>query len=112
MKKTDVKLMEVLRVNGISKHASATVEGFEVGGKVSYNTPTKFWNIIIKLEADDAQTDFTEDEFPALTIFLKKDIQVDSEWKPRTQTHEITMAKYYGVALTNESKVVVANFKK
>jgi N4-gp56 family major capsid protein len=112
MKKGDVKLMEVLRVNGISKHESATVEGFEVGDKVSYNKATKFWNVIIKLEADDAQTDFTEDEFPALTIFLKKDIQVDHDWKARTQTHEITMAKYYGVALTNEAKVVVANFKK
>ncbi len=111
-KKTQVKLMEVLRVNGISKHASATVEGFEVGDKVNYVAPTKFWNVIIKLEADDAETDFTEDEFPALTIFLKKDIQVDSEWKARKQTHEITMAKYYGVALTNEAKVVVANFKK
>ena len=28
------------------------------------------------------------------------------------QTHEITTAKYYGVALTNESKVVLAKFKK
>lgn len=67
---------------------------------------------LIKLEAENAETDFTEDELPAVTIFLKKNTQTDAEWKPRTQTHEITTAKYYGVALTNESKVVIVKFKE
>jgi N4-gp56 family major capsid protein len=67
---------------------------------------------IIKLEAANSETEFTEDELPAVTIFLKKDTKTDVDWKPRTQTHEITTAKYYGVALTNESKVVLAKFKK
>lgn len=70
-----------------------------------YNCP------LIKLEAESAETDFAEDELPAVTIFLKKDTQTDAEWKPRTQTHEITTAKYYGVALTNEAKVVITKFK-
>lgn len=69
-----------------------------------------FFNPIIKLEADSSETEYTEDELPAVTIFLKKDIQTDHEWMPRTQTHEITTAKYYGVALTNEAKVVIAKF--
>ena len=67
---------------------------------------------VIKLEPASAETEYTEDELPAVTIFLKKDTQTDSEWKPRAQTHEITTAKYYGVALTNEAKVVLAKFKK
>lgn len=67
---------------------------------------------VIKLEPASADTEYTEDELPAVTIFLKKDIRVDADWKSRTQTHEITGAKYYGVALTNESKVVLAKFKK
>ena len=67
---------------------------------------------IIKLEPANAETEYTEDELPAVTIFLKKDTQTDADWKPRTQTHEITTAKYYGVALTNEAKVVLAKFKK
>jgi N4-gp56 family major capsid protein len=67
---------------------------------------------IIKLEPANADSEYTEDELPAVTIFLKKDTQTDAEWKPRTQTHEITTAKYYGVALTNEAKVVLAKFKK
>ena len=67
---------------------------------------------VIKLEAESAETDFSDSELPAVTIFLKKNTQTDAEWKPRTQTHEITTAKYYGVALTNEGKVVLAKFKK
>lgn len=67
---------------------------------------------VIKLEPADRETEFGEDELPAITIFLKKDTQTDAEFKPRTQTHEITTAKYYGVALTNEAKVVLAKFKK
>lgn len=67
---------------------------------------------IIKLEAASAETEFTEDELAAVTIFLKKDTQTDAEWIPGNQSHEITTAKYYGVALTNEGKVVLAKFKK
>lgn len=65
----------------------------------------------LKLEPSNPETEYTETELPALTIFLKKDTQTDEEWKPRTQTHEITTAKYYGVALTNAAKVVVGKFK-
>lgn len=67
---------------------------------------------IIKLEIDSPETEYTDDELPAITIFLKKDTQTDAEFKPRTQTHEITTAKYYGVALTNAAKVVLAKFGK
>ncbi len=65
---------------------------------------------IIKLEADSPETEYTEDEVPALTIFLKQEVQVDAEWYPKRQVHDITACKYYGVALTNESKVVLAAF--
>ena len=67
---------------------------------------------IIKLEPDSAETEYTEDELPALTIFLKKDVSVDHEWFPKKQQHDITAAKYYGVALTNDAKVVLAKFKE
>ena len=67
---------------------------------------------IIKLEPDSAETEYTEDELPALTIFLKKDTAVTSEFKQRSQTTEIVASKYYGVALTNAAKVVLAKFAK
>lgn len=80
--------------------------------KIKVDETGVYSNPLIKLEAESSETDFTEDELPAVTIFLKKNTQTDADWKPRTQTHEITAAKYYGVALTNEAKVVVAKFKK
>ena len=67
---------------------------------------------IIKLEPDSAETEYTEDELPALTIFLKKDTTVDAEWFPKKQQTDITACKYYGVALTNAAKVVLAKFKE
>ena len=67
-----------------------------------------FTNPIIKLEPDSAETEYTEDELPALTIFLKKDTTVDAEWFPKKQQTDITACKYYGVALTNAAKVVLA----
>ena len=70
-----------------------------------------WYNPIIKLEADSADTEYTEDELPALTIFLKKDTQLDHEWFPKKQKHDFTVAKYYGVALTNSAKVVIGKFK-
>lgn len=66
---------------------------------------------LIKLEPASNETEYTEDELAAVTIFLKKDTSVDAEWYPKRQTHDITAAKYYGVALTNAAKVVVATFK-
>jgi N4-gp56 family major capsid protein len=70
----------------------------------------KFTCPIVKLEPASPETEYAEDELPAVTIFLKKDIQTDADWIPRKQQHEITTAKYYGVALTNEAKVVKAVF--
>ncbi|WP_334196004.1 N4-gp56 family major capsid protein [Muricomes intestini] len=71
---------------------------------------SNYLNPIVKLQPDSPETEYTEDELPAVTIFLKKDTQTDSEWKPRTQVTEITTAKYYGVALTNEAKTCIAKF--
>ncbi len=67
---------------------------------------------IIKIQADSSETEYTEDELPALTIFLKKEAKTDVVWLPRKQVHEITSAKYYGVALTNAAKVVLGKFGK
>lgn len=90
---------------GISEARSHTAAAVTVGDKLTavdayYRCP------IVKLEAED-----NVNELAAITIFMKKDTTVDAEWFPKRQTHEITASKYYGVALTNASKVVVAEFK-
>lgn len=66
---------------------------------------------VLKIQPDSAETEFTEDELPALTIFLKEDTEVSPEWLPKKQRHDITATKYYGAAMTNEAKVVIAHFK-
>lgn len=66
---------------------------------------------MIKLEPASTETEYAETELPAITIFMKKNTSVDAEWFPKKQTHDITAAKYYGVALTNASKVVIATYK-
>lgn len=63
-----------------------------------------YYNPILKMEEDDE----TEDSIPALTIYLKRDTNVETERKVRTRTTEVSADKLYVVALTNESKVVVA----
>lgn len=83
-----------------------------VGDKVNAASADYYLCPIIKLEPDSAETEYTEDELPAVTIFLKKDIQVDSEWLPKKQRTDVTAAKYYGVAKTNDAKIVLAKFKK
>ena len=95
-------------VNGaIGKVAGAWVKKSKKVKKVDGN----WLNPIIKMEADSPETEYTEDELPAITIFLKKDIQLDHEWFPKKQRHDFTVSKYYGVALTNASKVIIAKFK-
>ena len=63
---------------------------------------------IVKLE-EDAET---EDAMPALTIYMKRDTNVETERKPKNRTTEITADKVYTVSLSNEAKVVLAKFKK
>ena len=75
------------------------------------NGDGNFINPIVKLEPASTDTEYSETELAAVTIFLKKDTSVDHEWFPKKQTHDITAAKYYGVALTNAAKVVLATFK-
>ena len=67
-----------------------------------------YLNPIVKLEEDTE----TEDASPALTIFLKRDTNVETDRISRNRTTEITGDKMYIVALTNETKVIVAKMKE
>jgi len=98
--------LAVAPVLSTNSAAGTLTAGGTYSGVAGYMCP------IIKMEADSAETEYTEDELPAITIFLKKDTQVDHEWFPKKQKHDITAAKYYGVALTNAAKVVIAKFRQ
>lgn len=79
-----------------------------IGNYYEYAVGTHFLNPIVKLETEIE----TEDESPALTVFLKRDTNIETERKSRNRTTEITGDKIYVVALTNEAKVVIAKTPK
>ena len=65
---------------------------------------TYYLNPIVKLE-NDAET---EEDSPALTVFLKRETNIETERQPRKRQTEITGDRIYTVALTNDTKVVIA----
>lgn len=67
-------------------------------------TTTYYLNPIVKLE-NDAET---EDDSPALTVFLKRETNIEVDRQPRMRQTEITGDRIYTVALTNDTKVVIA----
>lgn len=72
------------------------------------STSAYYLNPIVKL-TNDAET---EEDAPAVTIYLKRDTQVERERKADSGITNIFTNKHYGVALTNATKVVLAKFKK
>ena len=65
-------------------------------------------NPIVKLTYDTE----TEQDTPALTIFLKRGVMVETGRDIDKQVNSIRATEHYVVALTDESKVVLATFKK
>ena len=54
----------------------------------------------------------TEDESPALTLYLKRDTNIEVERETLKRVTDISADKFFTVALTNASKVVLAKFKQ
>jgi len=77
---------------------SKKVKKVTVGGVECYSCP------IIKLN-NDAET---EEDAAAITVYLKKDTSVETERETLARKTNISVDKHYTVALTNESKVVLA----
>lgn len=63
---------------------------------------------IVKLN-NDAET---EEDAPALTIYLKRNVNVETDRVSLARKTDISADEHYAVALSNTSKVVVAKFKK
>lgn len=70
--------------------------------------------IVILSESDpneDHAADGTAEEAPALTIYMKRDVQLETDRDILAKTTVASADEHYGVALSNESKVVIATFK-
>lgn len=98
----------------LAEYQNKVAGSLKVGDKLSAVAAASqyYINPILKMEPDSDETEYTEDELPALTIFLKKDTSTTSEYIQKKALTEIVSVKFYGVALTNEAKVVLAKFKK
>lgn len=62
---------------------------------------------IIKLN-NDAES---EEDAPAITIYLKRDTNVETERQTLARKTDVSVDKHYTVALSNQAKVVLAKFK-
>ena len=96
-----------IAVNGeIGKIANARVV---VSKRVKEDdTHAGYVNPIVKLSFDSE----TEQDTSALTIFLKRNVMVETSRNIDTQVNMIRASELYTVALTDASKVVLATFKK
>lgn len=63
---------------------------------------------IVKLTYDAE----TEEETPAITIYLKRDTNVEAQKDTLARKTAISADKHYTVSLTDDSKVVIARIKK
>ena len=101
------KLAEALLVSGaIGKIANCEVVSSK---RVPLNEGgTGYVCPIVKLNEDGE----TEDDTPALTVYRKRDVNVETERHSLTRTTDVSVDEIYTVALSNASKVVLATFKK
>ena len=72
------------------------------------DTHAGYVNPIVKINFDTE----TEESASALTIFLKKGVAVETDRDIDKQVNMIRASEHYICALTDESKVVLATFKK
>lgn len=85
-----------------------TLPSAKIDDKVTKVTTPCYFCPIVKLNQDND----TEDEVPALTVYLKRDTNVETDRVSLARKTDISADKHYTVALSNQSKVVVARFKK
>lgn len=87
---------EIGMIAGVRVVPSKKVKAFE----------SKYACPIVKLNNDSE----TEDDAPALTIFLKRDTNVETERKSLARETAISVDRIYGVSITNQAKVMIAEF--
>lgn len=80
----------------------------KTGDKVTKVTTPCYFNPIVKLSQDNE----TEDETAALTVYLKRDTNVETDRVSLSRKTNVSADKHYTVALSDQSKVVIAKIKK
>lgn len=102
-----------------SKHVDTIAPNFAgklaVGDKVSaVSTPYYACPLVIVSAEDpneDPSADGVSEEENALTIYMKRSVEIEADRDILAKTTVITGDEHYTVVLSNESKVVLAKFK-
>lgn len=77
--------------------------------KVVLDSTSAFYTCpIVKIESDEE----VDEETPALTIYLKRDVNLETERNTLKRTTSISVDEIYTAVVSNASKVVLAKFKK
>lgn len=87
---------------------ATTLPTAKVGDVVSLVSVASYFNPIVKLQ-NDAES---EDDAAALTVYMKRDVNVETERETLARKTLISADEFYTVGLSNTSKVVLARFKK
>lgn len=104
--------MPVIMTGAIGSIAGAQVI---VSKRVTTDDSGNYVNPIVVVDTADPNEATTADKFatssPALTIYLKRAVNVETDRDILKSTNVIKTDEHYVVALTNDSKVVLATFK-
>ena len=104
--------MPVIMTGAIGSIAGAQVI---VSKRVTTDGSNNYVNPIVVVDTADPNEATTADKFatssPALTIYLKRAVNVETDRDILKSTNVIKTDEHYVVALTNDSKVVLATFK-
>lgn len=106
-----ITLTEKTGYYGVGLYNIPTLDKTSTAGTITasgtYSGTTIYKCPIIKLNNDDE----TEEDTAAITIYLKKETSVEAERDTLARKTAISADKHYTVALTNDSKVVIAKIK-
>lgn len=89
--------------------------GLKVGSKLKAVAVPYYACPIVIVSTEDpnevADADGVSEEEAALTIYMKRDVEIESDRDILTKTTVISADEHYTAVLSNESKVVLAKFK-
>lgn len=89
--------------------------GIKVGSKLKAVAVPYYACPIVIVSTEDpnevADADGVSEEEAALTIYMKRDVEIESDRDILTKTTVISADEHYTAVLSNESKVVLAKFK-
>ncbi len=101
---------EIITVDGTQK-----ITQVKIGDKLKAVSAEYYACPLVILADEDPNKDPAADghseEEKAVTVYLKRDVLVESDRDILAKTTVVSADEHYGVALSNESKVVLAKFK-